>query len=240
MAKDFHDPASDEGMSRLFYDLRNVWDAYGTYVLWVVVVGSFSYLAFSLYSYNRVTTQEAAWSDLANSTAPASFEQVAADHGSPAVRQIALLQAADMYLGETAALGEGEALTAKLDQAEAIYRRVADEATDDIFRINALEGLAVVAEGRRDLDEAAARNDAVIALAETLPGFESWTARANARKQLLPQLAEPVSFTEEAEPDEAPEASEAGTAVGEADASSEVPDLLDDSLELDPVAIPTE
>ncbi|MEM1444765.1 MAG: hypothetical protein AAGF84_01810 [Planctomycetota bacterium] len=221
-------------MSNFFDDLRNVWDRYGSFFLWVIVIGSFSFLAFQLYTSNRINTREAAWSDLANSTAPASFEQVAADHGNAAVQQLALLQAADMYLGETAALEEGDELTAKLDQAEALYQRVADEATDDIFKINALEGLAVVAEGRRDIEEAMSRNDAVIAVAETLPGFESWTARANARKQLLPQLAEPVAFAEDTPAVETPPPTQTDSA------ESPVDDLLDDSLELEPISIPTE
>lgn len=235
MAKDFHDPALDEGMSSLINDLRNVWDRYGSSFLWVIVIGSFSYLAYSIYTTNRVNTQESAWSDLAGSTGAASFEQTAAEHSVPAVRQLALLQAADLYLAEAAGLAEGDELSVKLDQAEALYQRVADEATHDEFKINALEGLAVVAEGRRDLDAAAQRNDAVIALADTLPGFETWSARAQARKDLLPQLAEPVAFIEDA-----PEASEAA-ASDETETEAEAADeLLDPSLELDPVSIPTE
>ena len=118
---------------------------------------------------------------------------------------------------------------------------MADEATDDIFKSNALEGLAVVAEGRRDLETAATRNDAVIALAETMPGFETWSARANARKQLLPQLAEPVSFLEDAAPAETTDATEAATPDprdGFAEDTSGL--MMEDSLELAPISIPTE
>ena len=195
-------------MSSLFNDLRNAWDRYGSTILWVVVIGSFSYLAWSLYHYNRVNTQESAWSDYSGSAAPASFEQVAEDHALPGVRQLALLRAADLYLAEAAELEEGDDLNAKLDQAEALYQRMADDATHDEFKLNALEGLAVVAEGRRDLEQAAQRNDAVIALAETMPGFDSWSARAKARKQLLPQLAEPVKFLDDAPADSAAESVE--------------------------------
>ncbi|MEM7575940.1 MAG: hypothetical protein AAF328_00575 [Planctomycetota bacterium] len=232
---DPHAAAPEKEMSNFFDDLRNVWDRHGSFALWVIVIASFSFLAFQLYTSNRFNTREAAWSDLSNSTAPASFEQVAADHSNRAVQQLALLQAADMYLGETAGLEEGDDMTARLDQAEALYQRVADDATHDIYKINALEGLAVVAEGRRDIDEALTRNDAVIALSETLPGFESWAARANARKQLLPQLAQPVSFVEDNTASETSETTENTDTQAEPAA-----DLLDDSLDLDPIAIPTE
>ncbi len=230
MVQDPHAAAPEKEMSNFFDDLRNAWDRYGSFALWVVVITSFSYLAYSLVTYNRVTKQENAWSDLANSTAPASFEQVAQDHSNRAVSLLALLQAADMYLGETAALDEGDALTGKLDQAEALYQQVVNEATHDEYRINALEGLAVVAEGRRDLDEAAKRNEAVIALAGTMPGFETWTARANARKQLLPLLAEPEAFVED---------TSAPAAEAEA-ADAEVPPAEADPLELEPITLPTE
>lgn len=232
MAQDPHAPAPDQGMSNFFNDLRNVWDRYGTPILWVIVVCSFSFLAWQIYNNNRVNTQQSAWSDLASSTAPSSFEGVADDHGVPGVQQLALLTAADMYLAETHTLEPGDALDELLTKAESLYERVRAMATHDEYRLNALEGLAVVAESRRDLDEAATRNDAVIALAKTMPGFDTWVARAQARKELLPRLAEPVAFQDAPEPEPVVAAEPAE------EMPIELPSLDFDDLDLAPIELP--
>ncbi len=196
MERDPHLPAHDEELSNFFDDLRKFWDNLGTPILLLIVIGSFGYLAWSLLTYNREVSRDEAWTDLAGSTSPASFEQVADDHGNPTVAQLAWLRAADLYLDE-AADAEGEARAEKLDEAEALYQRVVDEAEHNEFKINGLEGLAIVAEGKRDMELARQRNQAVIDLAKEMPGFDTWSSRAAVRMSILPDLETPVRFVDD-------------------------------------------
>lgn len=226
MERDPHLPAQDEELSNFFDDLRKFWDSLGTPILLLIVIGSFSYLAWSLLSYNQSVSRDEAWSDLAGSTSPASFEQIADDHSNPTVTQIALLRAADLYLDEAADL-EGDEQTAKLDEAETLYQQAVDSAKHNEFKINGLEGLAIVAEGKRDTELAKTRNQAVIDLADTMPGFESWASRAQTRTDLLLQLATPIRFEDDptAEAQAETETAEQATDTTEdaAETATEVP-----------------
>ncbi len=210
-------------------DWRNAWNRYGTPITTVLAVILISYAAWNFFHANKQNAQNEAWSALAASTSPASYRGVAEDTGDAAVRQIARLAAADLLLDEAvraplsadASQPEGDPLL----QAEALYQATLDEAEaarsgvagHPLYRLNAMEGLGVVAESRRDADLARERFEAVIAYADSMPGMERWSARARGHIEALPLLLETPVFAPEPPAAEEPEAE----AADEAAASTE-------------------
>ena len=216
-----HEAPRSEVMETLD-DWRAAWNRYGTPITAVVAAILIAYAAWNFLHANRQAAHNEAWSSLAASTSPATYRGVAAETGDAAVRQNARLAAADLLLDEAirsplAPGGPGGAADAEagdpLDRAEALYRAVLDEAESarsgvaghPLYRLNALEGLAVVAEARRDADAAEAGFRAVIELADSLPGMGRWSARARGHIEALPLLTETPVFAPESEPEPAAE-----------------------------------
>ena len=164
------------------------WDRAGTPILLAVVAVSIGYTVFNFINYRQQVATEEAWASVAGATSPSVFEQVARDHSLPGARATALLAAGDLYLNEAAAADPAEAGDF-LDKAEAQYRAVADGAAHPVFRLNAAEGLGVVAESRLDADAARAQYRALAAQADAA-GMPYWRDRAEVRLASLDRLLE--------------------------------------------------
>lgn len=234
-----HEAPRSEVMETLD-DWRAAWNRYGTPITAVIAAALIAYAGYNFFQASRTNAYNEAWSALAGSTAPASYRGVAEESSDPAVRQNARLAAADLLLDEavrepfaTASEDQGASSDAAagdpLDQAEALYQATLDEAQSaragvaghPLYRLNALEGLAIVAEARRDEDLARERFEAVIAYADTLPGLERWSARARGHLEALPLLrSNPVFAPEPPAEAEAP-AEEAQAPAAESEAGEE-------------------
>ncbi len=105
-----------------------------------------------------------------------------------------------------------------LDEAESARSGVAGH---PLYRLNAMEGLGVIAEARRDADLAKTRFEAVIAYADSMPGLERWSARARGHIEALPLLAERPVFAPEPPAAEEPGAEAAAEAPAPADADAD-------------------
>jgi hypothetical protein len=147
------------------------------------------FLAWDIWKQKQADSRDLAWSDLDAATMPSTLEfSVAVDHaGVDAVADLALLQAADVYLGsvqsgirpgmlatdEDSTLPESER-PAMLDNADKLYAQVFESVnTSDGFSgkpiaMAALFGRAAVAESRGDLEAAksALKNVARVAMPE--------------------------------------------------------------------------
>lgn len=120
----------------------------------------------------------------------------------PKIGALMALRGADLFL-KSAQIGDQEADNAKaLDQAEKLYQRViASPAADALLKTNARLGLGAVAESKQDWAGAQAAYDQVIKTGGVLANL---VALAEARKNILPTLKQPVVFGPEPIKMEAP------------------------------------
>jgi tetratricopeptide (TPR) repeat protein len=168
--------------------------------LLVVLVGLVAWIAVGRYQEYRSSKHSSAFFDLEKATDPEALESVAEDHqGVAAVSQLARLGAADRYLIEVDRRRDSTdieetlddaAINERLDKAEGLYRAVLDTAARDsgerLFAVQALFGLASVAEARGEFDEAADYYEQAADVAGE--AYEPIAARARARKESVASL----------------------------------------------------
>ena len=97
--------------------------------------------------------------------------------------------------------GSNPGLTASgaLETAQSMFRRVVqDDSANPIYRLNALLGLAAVAEGLENWDEAGGHYQSVLDQAGA--GYEAISSQARTRLDMIDQLKTPVIFASEPPP----------------------------------------
>ena len=204
-SKERHELKENE-LAEFFTNFSQWWSRHGNTTMIAVVVVAAVYLGYSFYINSTQRSHDDAWYDLATSTSPAAFSEVGQAHNITAVRAMAWLRAADLYLQEgwqpnTSDTPDPLAADPQqiLDQAEAMYQRVLDDADRDVFRLNAHMGMAGVAESRQNWEAAQGHYEQVIALSEQAD-MANFGALAQMRISLLPQLQAPMDFAPEAAP----------------------------------------
>ncbi len=185
------------------------WNKWGNWILSAFVVFAVLFLVYRFWSNSVTTAHEDAWTDLAIENSPAGFAAIADAYSDPTVKVLAYLRGGDAALAETVtpdaleaeATGQTDAdaeINAKLDQAAAMYQQVLDATQKPVYRLNALMGLGAVAEMREDWDDARQRYESVAeAAGDRWPAFAD---QARVRLEMLPQLARPIAFAPEPEP----------------------------------------
>lgn len=191
---DPHAPAPGE-VSEFIDDAKRFWAANGSWIattllIFAVVFGGYRFLQ------NRTSTaREQAWSDLYGVNSQNLVDLVAEAHPG-AVSTLAQLRGGDLALAEHQRLSDPVSDPAAgaelLDRAESRYRAALGSAPHDIYRLNALDGLGVVAESRRDADAARKHYEALKQAAGDR--FPAWTARTDRRLAMLDDLPAPVRF----------------------------------------------
>lgn len=184
----------ENDLAEFFKNFGEWWSNYGVKLLLIVLVFAVAFAGWRLYRAQVETSHEMAWSDLAGTTEPASFARVAGEYGDPAVKMLAALRGADLYR-QQAVQGWGEAgaePTAGLEQAEALYKQVVEGAQHPVYRINALLGLAAVAETRQNWEAADQYYAQALTAAEgEFPGLGQLAAQ---RRSLLDDLQKPITL----------------------------------------------
>ncbi len=211
--------------------LRNFkewWSKNQNTVLAVIAIAAICFMAFSLWTSHSERVHEEAWSTLAMKSSPETHRQLALSHDNRTIRMLAALRGADGFLAEAnepaeSISGTNEASQDTLNKAEELYQLVIDEAEFNEYRINALFGLAAVAENRHNWEQARNYYQQVIETAG--PGLSFFSKQAESRMAMLTELATPVAFAPEPEPKvikeftittpPAPENAEASTEDGE-------------------------
>lgn len=217
-----HDPHEND-LLEFFRHFGAWWERHGRNTLIVLLIVAGTFAAWRWVSFNRQTSHEESWSALTASTSPESYLAAATEIPDPAARNLARLRGADLAAQEAArpqAAEDAERPERSPDnllaQAKTAYQEVlADADAHVIFRLNAMLGLAAVAESRRQWDDARTWYDKLEAAAGDL--YPAHRDQAEQRRDDLERLAEPLTFAPDEAPDEPDAASPAEGDEGEAD-----------------------
>ncbi len=179
------------------------WSAHGRTVLFCILVLLGAGTAFRWYSVNTKTTRDKNWDTLALATTPDKALLASESAHTPGLRNLARLRAADLWLSRAAlpnVAGDPDAdarLPAEmLEEAERVYKQILnDQAAAVVFRLNAMLGLASVAESQQRWEDAAASYDRVMQLADKV--YPAHATIARKRRDMLDRLKNPVVFAPE-------------------------------------------
>ena len=143
------------------------WSKHGLRTLLIVFVAVGAVFLFRLHRTSEQRAHDQVWNDLAQATSAAQYRGVARSHDNPTIQALAYLRAGDLELRKAIAPVEKPAEDDEpaddpterrkklLDAAEQDYNAVIDNpAAHTAIRLNALLGLASVAESRLSWDEA--------------------------------------------------------------------------------------
>jgi len=179
------------------------WSKNGNTLLAIIAVCAIAFMVYRLWNSHNYKIHEAAWSELALTGSPESHRDIIKRHTDPIIRQLAALRGADGFLNRAIHASDSDtmddqAVEESLNEAESLYNLVINESKFAEFRINALFGLAAIAETRSHWDKAGQYYQQVIDSAG--PGLSFFTRHAQARKDILDKLATPLVFAPEPEP----------------------------------------
>jgi len=198
MDRDERHELKDNELREFFTNFGDWWQRYGNSVLIVVIVVVVVVLGYQFYTSYHQRQYNSAWQDLASSSSPDALMAVAESYDRPAVQSLARLRAADLLVQQAmqpGAAGDRSDQDA-LEQAELLYQAVVDsERADPAYRVNALMGLASVAENREAWQGARNQWNAAIELAQR-HRLTHLKQQATARRDRLDVLRQPVHFAE--------------------------------------------
>jgi len=188
---------------------REWWIKHGLRTLLIILVVVIVIFLRQTRSARVEDAHDSAWYDLAKATSPEAYLQVAKSHDVPTIKTLAHLRAADLSLAKlTSGAGpadldapdgdQGAALTDEqrqrhLDQAEQGYSYViSDPEAHHVMKLNAMLGLAALAESQGDWD--AARQWYEQVQSKCSSGCDAIAAIAKSRTAALQRAAIPVVF----------------------------------------------
>lgn len=193
-------------LAEFFRNFGQFWNKWGNSLLLVVLVVLVAVVAIQMVTGHRYREHEQTWESLEFEQSPAGLAAVAESVNDPHVRALAHLRAGDALLRTEPSLGAADELgvetstldTAtrrrKLTEAAGHYEAVR-EATgvDPIYKVNALLGLAAVAEGLEQWELAGQRYDQVMAEAGEIDQ-PALAEHAQQRAKMLDRLREPMTL----------------------------------------------
>lgn len=238
----------ENDLQEFIMNFREWWSKWGNATMTIVAVVCLAVAVYLILSTRATQAHESAWNDLANSAGAQALAQVASEHSDTTVKVLANLRAADIYLsnaavpqvaksakpkdqsGETSAKEKStqtsQAPAPKLSQAEqltrakAMYKSVLEIAKHPLFKLNALMGLASVAENKGNWAQAGDYYQQAKTLGKK-SGYTNFTSNANARLDHIKELKHPVNFAPKIkEPQAKPVTEKPKTSVKNGDDSS--------------------
>ena len=221
------------------------WSKNGLRTLLIIFLAVGAVFLYRLHRTSAERAHDELWNDLALATSAAQYRGVAKSHDNPTIQALAYLRAGDLELRKAIAPAEkpdvdetaddlAERRKKLLDAAEQDYNAVVDNpAAHTAMKLNALLGLASVAESRSSWDEAKEIYQQIQEQASA--GYEGIAKIALRRSEALDRAAVPVAFA----PDPPPEPAEDPDSIGEPEPqpSTETPD---DSTPADPAPAPAD
>ncbi len=181
-------------------NLGDFWSRHGKVILITVLVVLAVLLFWQLRNRNIREQHDRQWENLSSATSPSAFMEVSRQTDGTA-RYMALTNAGQLWLERVAMPMLASSEESSPNETPENMLRSAAEAFEQVvqasdaplpLRLEAMLGLAAVAEGRLQWDEAAKWYDKVAAEAgETFPVHK---ARAERRQALMDRLRAPVTF----------------------------------------------
>ena len=180
---------------------KDWWAKHGLHASIIVVVVAGGVIFWRVTSTNKVARQENDRTAVAGQTTPYGFMQVAGEVESSGLRDYALIRAGDLWLEQAAMTPAqteaGESDTQQtpeemLQAAKSAYQQVIAKTQSAPHRFSAMLGLAAVAEGEQDWDQAANIYDDVIRQAGQK--YNAHRDEAQLRKGMLKSLKIPLVF----------------------------------------------
>ena len=196
MDSDHRHELKENDLAEFLAHLGEWWSRNG---LWLVITVSVIVIVFASYQFVKrqsIEASQTAWTELATETSPGGYRALAKAHAEPRVRDLAHLRGGDLLLAEARRpSGDADAPAEPaevLDEAAWMYRQVLDQSAHPLLRINALGGLASVAETAGDWEAAAGYWRQALELAGT--GFTTLAQHAEMRLNLLKQWGTLLRF----------------------------------------------
>lgn len=192
-------------LAEFFRNFGQFWQKWGNSLLLVVLVVLVAVVAVQMITGYRYRQQEQNWANLEFEQSPAGLASVAESVDDPVVRALAHLRAGDRLLraeievgaAEELAMGGGDNAAARqrtLHEAATHYEAVREMAAlAPIYKVNALLGLAAVAESQRQWELAGQRYEQTIAEAQAIDQ-PALVQQAQQRAAALDRLREPMSL----------------------------------------------
>jgi len=198
MDADHRHELRDNDLMEFILDFKVFLDKWGNTIMWTALIAASVFATVRLYNYRKQQQHEAAWSDLAQSSAPAVLVKIASEYSDPAVKALAYLSAGDIRLAEAAhppAEGEEPVDANAPEKAAATYRQALEAGkgeTGTLYRLNAMLGLATAYEQQQQWDKARTQYQQVVKEADDR--YTRIAALAKANLALLDQLQTPIVF----------------------------------------------
>lgn len=182
------------------------WEKYGMMLMVAVLVVLAAIFAKRFMDNRAASAHEAAWSDLASATSPSAYQAVAKDYKDPSIAALASLRGADLLLQQAsrpeptpgspaATQPAAPSRQQKLEEAARMYQEVVQVAdAPAVYRLNAMLGLAAIAEDRGQWNQAQSHYEKIVSQADA---YTTIRAQARARLAMLPRLQENVIFASE-------------------------------------------
>jgi len=185
--------------------LREWWIKNGLKTLLLVLAVMVCLFLYVMQKQKAKDTHDSAWGDLSSASSPESLRGVAKAHIEPGIAVHAYLRAADLSLAK--ALGQGQFIEKEgelpalddaqrkqlLDSAGEDYQHIVDnQSAHTAVKLNAMLGLASVAEFRHQWDQARELYDRVQQMAKDK--YQVIELEAKARADALDRAAVPVMF----------------------------------------------
>lgn len=182
--------------SNFFKDVAAFWERFGTLFVGVLAVAALIFAGYNLITKRAIAAKQNAWIDLYGSASPESLQLVVDTTKSPVVKTVANLRAGDLLIAESRTADQDDA-QAILGKAADHYQAAFDGSPHTLYKLNALDGLAVVAESNFETEKARGHYEEIKKLATDQ--FPYWVSIADRRLSLLTEIAEPVVFAPEVE-----------------------------------------
>ena len=199
---DPHAPSPGQ-VTEFLDDLKRFWALNGGWIATTLLVFALVFGGYRFVTGRSAAARETTWADVYPVNSQNLIDLVLEESGhNPTVTALAQLRGGDLALTEHHKLADPtadpDAAEALLQQAESRYRAALESAPHPVFKLNALEGLGVVAESRHD--PAAARKHY-----ETLKGiagdfYPDWIVRTDRRLALLDNLPSEIKFAPDPTP----------------------------------------
>lgn len=190
------------------------WKKHGKGILLAILLVLLVLVVWRFRAANLHRQHESQWTDLSRATSPNGFMEVE-EHAEGSAKYLALLGAGELWLQRAAMpmastdteteLQAEEKPEDMLRNAARAYQQVLDASDAPLpMRLDAMLGLAAVAESEQRWDDAAKHYDQVIK--DAGENYPMHATRAQRRKAMLDHLKQPVAFAPK--PAETPKAPE--------------------------------